>query len=72
MIEYSDTLKIGQSIKCMGGRGINNLTNGKVYHAINGLEVGLVGGRPYITVIGDDGKQLSCHASRFELIEEQQ
>lgn len=56
-------------ITAYGTRGMRNLTAGKEYVCINGTEAGLFPGRPYVSVIDDDGKLYSCHQSRFEKIE---
>lgn len=42
------------------------LTQFKVYEALNGIESGIFAGRPFITVIGESGEKYSCHASRFQ------
>jgi len=66
MITRNSVVKEGQEILCIGARNIeNNLTNGKTYVALNGLEAGIFPDRPYVTVIGDNGTEYSCHASRF-------
>lgn len=43
------------------------LTTGKVYYPVYGLEDGIFPSRPFVTVEADNGKIVSCHASRFEL-----
>lgn len=58
-------------LKAIGVRDISDkLTTGKEYEALFGIEEGIFLDRPYVTVIGDNGKQYSCHASRFKIIEE--
>lgn len=54
------------SVVCLDSRGYSRrLTEGNIYQCLFGVEVGIFTSSPYITVIGDDGKQVSCHASRF-------
>ena len=48
--------------------GLPYLTTNKKYTAIKDQEPGTFKTDPYITVTGDTGKPLTCHASRFELI----
>lgn len=43
----------------------NELTEGKIYITLEGIEEGVFPDRPYVTFIGDDNKEHSCHASRF-------
>ena len=52
-------------IIAVGTRGLTNLTNGREYTALNGIEPGILPSRPYVTVVDDEGKVYSCHASRF-------
>jgi hypothetical protein len=47
------------------------LTWNKIYTAIKDEEPGIFATDPYITVKGDFGKNLTCHASRFKKIEEE-
>lgn len=58
--------KAGDRLTCHGARNYPGLTRGKVYELINDLEGGIFPDRPYVTVIGDHGKEISCHVSRFE------
>ena len=62
-------MKPNQTLICVAARGIHNLTQGKEYVCLYGLEEGIFADRPYVTVIGDDGKKLCCHATRFEVKE---
>lgn len=58
-------------IKCKRNDGYKNqLTESKVYQTLEGIEAGIFGDSPYITFVGDDNKVHSCHASRFEIVEE--
>ncbi|GEM_PF-3929015 len=59
----------GSSIIAIGTRDMPTLTKGKIYTAIYGVEQGIFETRPFVTVIDDDGKKLSCHLSRFILVE---
>ncbi len=52
-------------IIAQGVRGIRDLTHGKQYTALYGIEEGIFACRPFVTVIDDVGKEYSCHASRF-------
>lgn len=47
-----------------------SLTEGKVYECLYGLEDGIFEDRPFVSVIGDNGKEVGAHASRFELVKE--
>ena len=49
----------------VGTRGLTNLTRGKEYAALDGIEEGIFPNRPYVTVIDDEGKAYACPASRF-------
>lgn len=67
MIELDATLKAGDVVVCTGNRGVEHeLTNGKEYIAIHGLEPGLLPYRPLITVIEDGGDRAVYHAHRFK------
>jgi len=59
-------LNPGDEIICEGSRGLSNLTSGKAYKALHGKEDGIFENRPFVTVIDDDGKEYSCHLSRFK------
>lgn len=54
-------------VKAVGTRGLTNLTYGKEYELLHGIEPGMVPTRPFVTVIDDNGKEFHCHASRFML-----
>lgn len=59
-------LEPDEVIVAIGTRDIGNyLTYGKGYIALNGLEKGIFLNRPYVTIILDNGKPFTCHASRF-------
>lgn len=54
------------NITAQGIRGVeDHLTQDKIYTALHGLEEGIFSNRPFVTVIDDNGKTFSCHASRF-------
>ena len=55
----------GSKITAIGTRDLDWLTSGVDYVAINGREAGIFATRPFVTVVGDDGKKHSCHLSRF-------
>lgn len=58
-------------IKCLRNCNYkNSLTTGKIYQTLEGIKAGVFEDSPYITFVGDDNKVHSCHASRFEIIEE--
>lgn len=63
-------MKAGDKIKCRNSIGYYNLTEGKVYECLHGLEEGIFSDRSFVTVIGDNGKEVGAHASRFEIVEE--
>ncbi len=56
-------------VMCVNNSGYHNLTEGKKYQCLYGIEPGIFEDRPYITVIGDNGKKVSAHAYRFVLWE---
>lgn len=62
-------MNVGDKIKCRRSDGYPTLTEGKVYECLYGLEEGIFEDRPFVTVIGDTGKEVSAHASRFEVVE---
>ena len=64
-------MKIGDKIKCHAAYDYPNLTEGKIYTCLNGLEDGIFEDRPFVTVIGDKGREVTCHASRFTVVEEE-
>ena len=53
-------------IICMASYGYYNLTEGKEYEALNGIEEGILLTRRLVTVIGDNGKRTVAHATRFK------
>ena len=55
----------GTELIAIGTRNYPELTEGKVYKALYGAEEGIFSDRPFVTVIGDDGKKSSMHLSRF-------
>ena len=67
MIEYNTVVPVGAKMKCLSARYYPGLTEGKVYECLHGLEAGIFTSRPFVSVIGDDGKKLRGHASRFTL-----
>ena len=60
----------GDKIKCRTSVGYYTLTECKVYECLYVLEDGIFSDRPFVTVIGDNGKEVGAHASRFEVVEE--
>lgn len=57
--------KKGEPIIAVGVTGFRHLTEGKEYICLNGTEPGIVAGNDYVTVIGDNGVEVSVHSSRF-------
>jgi hypothetical protein len=66
MQKWFESIVPGSRIVARGVRNYPNLTVGRVYTALNGREAGLLANRPFVTVVGDNGKKLSCHLERFE------
>lgn len=66
-VSRNDTeLPVGEPLVAVGTRTSDgHLVYGKIYCALKGLEAGIFPDRPFITVIGEDGKTFSCHAIRF-------
>lgn len=62
--------KKGETLLCIGGRDLYELTTDKHYLVHKDEEEGIFPNRPYVTVIDNYGKPLVCHASRFKRIEE--
>ena len=56
-------------LKATGVRGLFNLTEGKIYTSLKGIEEGIFIDRPFVSLIDDNGKPFSCHASRFKIKE---
>lgn len=48
-----------------------SLTSGRVYTAMFGIEPGIFATRPFVTVTDDNGTVVSCHLSRFEVIDDE-
>lgn len=65
MITHNDTLEAGEEIICIGARELGLLVEGKRYQTLYGLEPGVFADRPYVTVITENGREGSFHASRF-------
>ncbi len=63
-------MKAGDKIKCRNSIGYYNLTEGKVYECLHGLEEGIFSDRPFVSFIDDNGKECSAHASRFIEVQE--
>jgi hypothetical protein len=57
----------GTELLAVGVSDIRELTEGKLYKALYGWEKGIYKDRPYVSIIGDNGKQYSCHLSRFRI-----
>ena len=54
----------------VGTRGIEHLiTKDKKYTCLYGNEKGIFPDRPYVSLISNEGKQISIHASRFKKLE---
>lgn len=57
-------------IEAVGVRGLRDLTTGKQYETIEGIEEGIFADRPFVTIIDDAGNRQSMHAKRFNIIKE--
>ena len=57
-------------IEAVGVRGLRDLTTGKHYETIKGIEAGIFDDRPFVTIINDAGNRQSMHAKRFKIIKE--
>lgn len=62
-------MNVGDKIICINADAYHELTEGKVYQCLYGLEDGIFETRPFVTVIGDNGEELRAHASRFKVVE---
>ncbi len=58
-------VNVGDIILCVGGRGMRDLTTGRYYVVAGG---GIFEGRPFVSVVCDDGEIGNYHASRFQHI----
>jgi len=67
MSKNSTKFKKGDWVWCIAARDERNLTIGKNYEVLRDEEKGIFADRPFVTVMGDEGR-LSCHASRFARI----
>jgi hypothetical protein len=67
--KWFDTIIPGSEIIAVGTRDVDWLTSGKAYAAVHGKEEGIFESRPFVSVVGDDGKEHSCHLSRFHPVE---
>ncbi len=65
-----DTTTKRMLVKAKAVRDIRELTTDKEYETIDGIEAGIFYDRPFVSVIGDYGKIVVCHLSRFEIIKE--
>lgn len=70
--EEKNKVVAGTKLIAIGTRGYPDLTEQKSYIAINGAEEGIFETRPFVTVVGDKGINLSCHLSRFIIKKEQE
>ncbi len=62
-------MNVGDKIKCVNADAYYELTEGKLYQCLYGLEAGIFETRPFVTVIGDNGNEIGAHASRFKVVE---
>jgi len=69
--EEKEKVISGTELIAIGTSGYNDLTAGNTYIAINGAEEGIFETRPFVTVVGNRGINLSCHLSRFKIKEQQ-
>lgn len=61
--------KKGDIVDCIAARDERNITINTTYLVIEDEEEGIFPNCPYVTVQGNSGKPLLCHASRFKLKE---
>lgn len=60
------TFKPCDEMVCLRTDGYEySLTEGKTYICLNGTEEGIFADRPFVSFIGDDGREYQAHASRF-------
>lgn len=60
--------KRGDRVRCLYAWGYPlQLTVGRVYPVTKDEEAGIFADRPFVTVEGDSGDNIECHASRFAL-----
>ena len=59
-------------IEAVGIRDLRDLTTGKHYETLNGIEGGIFEGSPYVSLINDAGNKQSMHAARFKIIKEKE
>lgn len=58
-------------LKATGTRDlVGRLATNKEYKSLYGIEEGFFQDRPFVTVLDDSNKKLTCHLSRFEIIKE--
>ena len=62
--------KPNEEMIAIGTRGIEHLiTKDKKYTCLYGNEKRIFPDRPYVSIISNEGKQVSMHASRFKKLE---
>ena len=71
-VSYQELIGNGKQyiIEAVGVRNLRDLTTGKHYETLNGIEAGIFVDRPYVTLIDDAGSKQSMHASRFKIVKE--
>lgn len=57
-------------IEAVGVRDLRDLTTGKHYETLKGIEEGIFDDSPFVTIIDDAGNKQSMHADRFKIIKE--
>jgi len=63
------SIKKGHVLKCWNDQSNTmHLTRGNIYTALEDQEPGIFESDPYVSVVGDMGTPITCHASRFEII----
>lgn len=66
-LRHDSELNPGDLVVCLNNDSgyYYDLSKGATYRCVNGIEAGIFPSWPYITVVGDNGKEISAHASRF-------
>ena len=65
-LTHNHEIEPDTTVKCRNPTGYN-ITEGKLYIALYGLEAGIFEDRPLITFLDDKGVPARAHASRFAI-----
>ena len=71
MTKYIDNGK-QYIIEAVGVRDLRDLTTGKQYETIKGIEAGIFDDSPFVTILDDAGNKQSMHTNRFKIIKEKE